>query len=203
MALSGKVVVFDLGNVLITWDRRLLFSQLIEDPETLEFFLENVYSMEANKDLDRGVPLAEVVERQSNAWPEHREAMQAFGTRWKETLGGPIDGSVEILRELKGNGVPLFALSNWSAETFAMIEGDYDFLALFDGKVISGREGVIKPDAKIFDILCERHGFEPEQAVFIDDSGANIAAALSLGFDALLFDTPERLRHQLTERSLL
>ncbi len=203
MAIAGKVVVFDLGNVLITWDRRLLFSQLIEDPERLEFFLENVYNMESNKDLDRGMPLADMVARQANAWPEYREAMEALQTRWRETLGGAIEGTVEILRDLKANGVPCFALSNWSAETFDMIEGDYDFLSLFDGKVISGREGVIKPDAKIFDILCERHGFEPEQAIFIDDSGANIAAALSLGFDGLLFDNSDRLRHQLVERSLL
>jgi HAD superfamily hydrolase (TIGR01509 family) len=203
MGSAGKVVVFDLGNVLITWDRRLLFSQLIPDPDALDWFLENVYDMASNKDLDRGVALADVVERQALAFPEHRATVEALNTRWKETLGGAIDGTVEILRELVADGVRCIALSNWSAETFAQIEDEYDFLALFEAKVISGREGVIKPDAQIFRIMCERHGFEPEQAVFIDDSGANIAAALSLGFDALLFDNPERLRAQLVERNLL
>ena len=114
-----------------------------------------------------------------------------------------IDSSVEVLETLSQNGVTLYALSNWGRDTFASIEADYPFLELFDGLVISGREGVVKPDPAIFRVMCDRYGFEPHAAVFIDDSGANIATAASLGFDALLFDRPERLRQQLIERSLL
>lgn len=196
-------VVFDLGNVLIEWDRRNLFEKLIDDPNELQTFLDTVFTMEDNMELDRGTPLHEVASSVAARHPDQRELVMAFADRWSETLGGVIEGTVEILDELSLNGVPLYALSNWGRDTFAMIEPTYSFFELFDGMVISGREGVIKPDPSIFDLLCSRYGFVPEDAVFIDDSGANIAAAMSLGFDALLFERPDRLRQQLVERNLL
>jgi len=196
-------VVFDLGNVLIEWDRRNLFEKLIDDPVELQTFLDTVFTMADNQELDRGTPVHEVAEAVATRHPEQRDLVMAFADRWKETLGNVIEGTVDVLDELSRNGVPLYALSNWGKDTFAMIEADYGFFELFDGMVISGREGVIKPDAAIFDLLCARYGFEPEDAVFIDDSGANIASAMALGFDALLFESPERLREQLVERNLL
>ncbi len=196
-------VVFDLGNVLIEWDRRNLFAKLIDDPIELQAFLDTVFTMEDNMELDRGTPLHDVASAVAARHPEQRELVMAFADRWVETLGGVIEGTVEILDELSLNGVPLYALSNWGRDTFAMIEPNYSFFELFDGMVISGREGVIKPDPAIFDLLCTRYGFVPEDAVFIDDSGANVAAAMSLGFDALLFERPDRLRQQLVERNLL
>lgn len=198
-----KNVVFDLGNVLIEWDRRFLFEKLIDDPDELQWFLDNVFTMADNAELDRGTPLHEVAAAVVQRHPDHREHVLAFADRWPETLGGVIEGSVEILQELSERAVPLFALSNWGRDTFAMIEANYPFLSLFDGLVISGREGVVKPDPAIFELLCERHGLAPVDAVFIDDSGANVATAASLGFDALLFEHPEQLRQQLIERRLL
>ena len=106
-------------------------------------------------------------------------------------------------RQLKAAGTPLYALTNWGKDTFASIEADYPFFEHFDGMVVSGREGVIKPDPAIYRILSERYGFAPHDAIFIDDSGANIATAMSLGFDALLFENGPRLRQQLIYRSLL
>lgn len=196
-------VVFDLGNVLIEWDRRNLFEKLIDDPEELQEFLDTVFTMEDNMELDRGTPLHQVASSVAERHPGRRDLVMAFADRWVETLGGVIHGTVEILDELSRNGVPLYALTNWGRDTFAMIEANYSFFELFDGMVVSGREGVIKPDPAIFDVLCSRYAFEPEDAVFIDDSGANIAAAMSLGFDAILFEHPERLREQLVERNLL
>ena len=200
---ASSTVVFDLGNVLITWDRRLLFEQLIDDPDKLSYFLDNVLTMEDNKELDRGVPLGEVVATAADRHPEYSTLVMAFAARWRETLGDVIEGSVEILNDLKSSGTPLYALTNWGRDTFALIEADYPFFEHFDGMVVSGREGVIKPDPAIFQILCERYDFSPSDAIFIDDSSANIATAASLGFDALLFENPERLRQQLIERSLL
>lgn len=196
-------VVFDLGNVLIEWDRRNLFEKLIDDPGELQTFLDTVFTMEDNKELDRGKPLHEVAAAVAQRHPNQSELVMAFAQRWEETLGAVIEGTVQILDELSLAGVPLYALSNWGRDTFVMIEQNYPFFELFDGMVISGREGVIKPDAAIFDILCSRYAFEPEDAVFIDDSGANIAAAMALGFDAILFEQPGRLREQLVERKLL
>ena len=203
MSSSGKVVVFDIGNVLIEWDRRRLFSQLIDDETELQHFLDEVFTLEANALLDRGTALDQVAAQVASDHPEHRETILAFADRWEETLGPVIDGSVEILEELSKDGIRLYALSNWGADTFETVRPNYPFLTLFDGMVISGQERVVKPEPAIFRILCERYAFEPEQAIFIDDSAANVAAAMSLGFDAILFDSPERLRQLLIERNLL
>lgn len=197
------VVVFDLGNVLIEWDRRNLFEKLIDDPDELQQFLDGVFTMDDNARLDSGTPLHEVAASVAERHPDHVELVMAFADRWEETLGSVIEGTVDILNELSEGGVFLLALSNWGKDTFAMIEANYPFFARFDGMVISGREGVVKPGREIFDILCERYEVTPEQCVFIDDSEANIAAATSLGFDALFFESPETLRQQLIERKLL
>lgn len=203
MNLRPEVVVFDLGNVLIEWDRARLFSQLIHDRDELQHFLDNVLTLEANRRLDEGAPLAQVAAEVAAAHPEHRELVLAFADRWRETIGDVIEGSVEIVGELAAAGVPIYACSNWGADTFAMVEPDYAFLRWFDGMVISGREGVTKPDPRIFDILCRRYGFQPHEAVFVDDSPVNVESAQRLGFDALLFEDPEGLRRFLVERGLL
>ena len=196
-------MIFDLGNVLIEWDRRNLYQKLITDPDELDAFLDTVFTMDDNAELDKGTPLSEVAATVAERHPQHRELVMAFAARWKETLGEVISGTVEILEELSKTGVGLLALSNWGRDTFASIEADYPFFELFDGMVISGREGVVKPERKIFDIVCDRYDVTPERAVFIDDSSANVVTAMTLGFDALLFDRPELLRQQLIYRQLL
>lgn len=201
---SERVVVFDLGNVLIRWDRRLLFGQLIDDEEELDWFLDEVFTLEANQELDRGTPLPDVVANVIASHPSYRETLTALLTRWPETLGGAIEGSQRVLEELFERNVRCIALSNWGADTFAMIEDEYQSIfRCFEAMVISGREGLVKPGAAIFELMCDRHQFSPEQAVFIDDSPANIATSLALGFDGLLFTSPAVLREQLRERKLL
>ena len=127
----------------------------------------------------------------------------AYAERWRETLGPVLEGTVAILEELSGTDVQLLALSNWGKDTFASIEANYPFFQHFEGMVISGREGVVKPGRQIFDLLCQRYSVRPQDAVFIDDSSANVVAAMTLGFDALLFDNSELLRQQLLYRGLL
>jgi 2-haloacid dehalogenase len=194
--------VFDLGNVLIPWDRRWLFGKLIADPAEVDHFCDHVLTMAENARLDAGLPLADLVADLGRRHPDHREVIEAFATRWDETLGPAIDGSVAILRSLLGAGHRCYALSNWNADTFASIEDRYPFLAWFDGLVISGREGVIKPDPAIYRLLCDRHDVEPADAVFIDDSATNVTAAVALGFDGIVFTDPDQLSAELRERGL-
>ena len=118
-------------------------------------------------------------------------------------LGGPIDGTVEILAELRAQEVPLFALTNWSAETYPLALELYDFLGWFEAVVVSGRERLVKPDPAIFRLLCERHGLRPEDLVFIDDNPKNAAAAAALGMEGIHFTSPEVLRTDLTRLGLL
>lgn len=200
---AERTVIFDLGNVLIEWNLRNLYSTLISEPGELDYFLNNILTADVNDELDRGKPIHDVARGVVERYPAYSELVMAYAEQWHKTLGPVIDGTVEILQELKQANIPLLALSNWGQDTFASIEANYWFFSLFDGMVISGREGVTKPDRAIFDLLCDRYGLRPQDAVFIDDSPANIGAATELGFDAVLFDSPELLRQQLTDRDLL
>lgn len=200
---DSRTVIFDLGNVLIEWDLRNLYSNLIPDPGELDYFLSNVLTMDVNDELDRGTPIHEVAASLADRHPDHRGLIMAYAEQWQDTLGPVFEGTVEVLEDLSRTDVQLLALSNWGKDTFESIEANYPFFKLFDGMVISGREGVAKPDRAIFDLLCNRYGVRPQDAVFVDDSSANIVAAMALGFDALLFDSPQLLRQQLIYRGLL
>lgn len=200
---SVGAVVFDLGNVLIPWDRRLLFRKLIDDPARLDHFCDHVLTMEVNAELDRGTPIQEVVDERKAHHPDHAELLQAFADRWIETTGPAIEGSVELLRRLKAAAVPCYALSNWGRDTFLLAEPHHPFLQWFDGRIISGFEGVVKPDDAIFELLCERFSLDPAHTLFIDDAPANIAAAERLGFATHHFTDPETLAADLTHRHLL
>jgi 2-haloacid dehalogenase len=201
--LATKAVVFDLGGVLIDWDPRHLYRKLLADEAAVEEFLATVCTPEWNAELDRGRPFAEGVAQLVERHPEHAAAIAAYHERWPEMVAGDIPGTVEVLAELRAAGVPLYALTNWSAETFAITRGRFEFLEWFDGLLVSGEERVTKPDPAIFQLLLDRFGLDPTATVFVDDSAANVAAARRLGFDAIRFTGHEELRRELVARRLL
>ncbi len=197
-------VVFDLGGVLIDWDPRYLYRSLFPDDEAaMDRFLSEVVTPEWNLRQDAGRPWSEAVEALAAEFPDQREQIAAYRERWPETLGGPIEGTVEILDELRGQGVRLFALTNWSAETFPVALERFEFLGWFDGIVVSGEVGLVKPDARIFRHLAERHRLEPASTVFIDDSPTNVEAARSLGFMGVVFHDAPGLRRDLEALGVL
>jgi len=201
--VATKAVVFDLGGVLIDWDPRHLYRKLLADEAAVEEFLATVCTPEWNAELDRGRPFAEGVAELVERHPEHAAAIAAYHERWPEMVAGDIPGTVEVLAELRAAGVPLYALTNWSAETFAITRGRFEFLEWFDGLLVSGEERVTKPDPAIFQLLLDRFGLDPTATVFVDDSEANVAAARRLGFDAIRFTGHEELRRELVARRLL
>ena len=201
--MAVKAVVFDLGGVLIDWDPRHLYRKLLADEAAVEEFLATVCTPEWNAELDRGRPFAEGVAELVERHPEHAAAIAAYHERWPEMVAGDIPGTVEVLAELRAAGVPLYALTNWSAETFAITRGRFEFLEWFDGLLVSGEERVTKPDPAIFQLLLDRFGLDPTATVFVDDSEANVAAARRLGFDAIRFTGHEELRRELVARRLL
>ncbi len=203
MERTIRVAVFDLGNVLIEWDRRLLYRSLFPTEVELTRFLDTVYTLEANERLDRGQSLHDFTAEMAATNPAYAHEVLALRERWIETIGEVNDDVVTILRELRDGGVPVYALSNWNADTFAMVEPKHDFLQWFDGLVISGREGLVKPERAIFDLLAERYGIRLAEAVFIDDSPANVEGARAAGMDAVLFTDAATLRDELTARRLL
>jgi 2-haloacid dehalogenase len=204
---AGKppsAVVFDLGGVLIDWDPRYLYRSLFGgNEEAMETFLAEVTTPEWNQQQDAGRPWTEAIESLSREHPERRELISAYWHRWPETLGEAIEPTVEILGELRRAGVRLFALSNWSAETFPIARPRYPFLEWFEGIVISGDVRLVKPDARIFRHLLERYGLEPRSSVFIDDSEANVQAARELGMTGIRFADAQTLRRDLAALGLL
>jgi 2-haloacid dehalogenase len=201
--VAVKAVVFDLGGVLIDWDPRYLYRKLLADEAAVEEFLATVCTPEWNAEQDRGRPFAEGVAELVERHPVHAAAIAAYHERWPEMLGGEIPGTVELLAELRAAGVPLFALTNWSAETFVFARERFEFLGWFDGVVVSGEERLVKPDPRLFRRLLDRFGLAPEATFFVDDSPANVAAARRLGMDAVRFTDPGELRRDLIGRGLL
>ena len=199
-----KTVVFDLGGVLIDWDPRHLYRTMFDGHDAaMEHFLADICSPEWNATLDAGRPWAEAVETLSRQHPRYRKQITAFRLRWSEMLGGAIQGTVDILAELRARGVPLYALSNWSGETFPVALVRYDFLTWFQEIVISGELGITKPDPRIFEHLLGLHGITAASTVFIDDMAANVAGAQAVGITGLLYRDPARLRKDLVRLRLL
>jgi 2-haloacid dehalogenase len=186
-------VVFDLGAVLIDWDPRHLYRSLFEGADAeaqMEHFLATVCTPEWNLEQDRGRSLREATDELVKRHPDQAELIRAYYGRWEEMVGEPIEGSVQITRELRARGIRLVALSNWSAETFARAEHRLGFLAGFDGVLISGRVGLVKPDPAIFELFAKQHAVDVRHAVFIDDSARNVEAGARAGFDAIRFRSP-------------
>jgi len=199
-----SVAVFDLGGVLIDWNPRHLYRKLFAGDDTaMEHFLATVCTTEWNQRQDAGRPFADAVRALLPTHADKVDLIEAFGQRFDEMIAGPIEGSVNVLAELKARGVPLYALSNWSAETFPPQRARFAFLDWFDGIVVSGHEGVIKPDARIFRILCERYRIAPDSAVFIDDVATNAEAASALGIHGIHFRSADELRRELVLVGLL
>ncbi|HYG85691.1 MAG TPA: HAD family phosphatase [Azospirillum sp.] len=202
--MSISTVVFDVGNVLIEWDPRHLYRQFFEDQEELmEHFLETVCTPAWNLEQDRGRTWDEAVAVLVAEYPDCSELIRAYHERWHDMVPGEISGSPEILTELKALGVPLYALTNFSSEKFQEARRRFPFLETFDGIVVSGEIGLVKPDPAIFHHLLERYGLDPAVTLFIDDNAENVAAAESVGIITHHFSGAAKLRTDLKERGLL
>jgi 2-haloacid dehalogenase len=205
MAEPGRnVVVFDIGGVLIDWNPRHLYRKLFPgDEPAMEHFLANVCTHEWNRCQDAGRSFAEGARLLKFEHPDKAELIDAYGARFDEMMLGPIAGTVEILAQLRDRGTSLYALSNFSAETFPPALDRFDFLGWFRGMVISGEVGVIKPDPRIYEIMLARFGIDPHRAVYIDDVAANAEAARPFGIHGIHFTTPGALRAELVGLALL
>lgn len=199
-----RSVVFDLGGVLIDWNPRYLYRKVFAgDDAAMEHFLTHVCNNAWNLAQDGGRTWAEAIDVLSAEHPRHRPLISAYRERWDEMLNGPIDGTVDVLAELKDKGVPIYALTNWSAETFPIAKARYEFLGWFRDILVSGEEKLIKPDRRIFDLLLSRNGLAAAESVFIDDALHNVAGAEAAGMSALHFQSSEKLRADLSSLGLL
>jgi 2-haloacid dehalogenase len=205
MAEAGRnIVVFDLGGVLIDWDPRHLYRKLFAgDEAAMEHFLATVCTHEWNRCQDAGRSFAEGARLLKAEHPDRADLIDAYCARFDEMIAGPIAGSVEILAELRDRDLPLYGLTNWSAETYPPALERFAFLSWFRGILVSGEVGVIKPDPRIFALLIERFAIDPHRAVYIDDVETNVIAARPFGIHPIHFTTPAALRRELGELGLL
>jgi 2-haloacid dehalogenase len=199
-----NTVLFDLGGVLIDWNPRYLYRPLFDgDDAAMEQFLARVCPPEWNHQMDAGKPFAEAVAERQQLYPEHAALIALWKDAWHRMLREEIADTVQILSELRGRGTQLFALTNWSAETFPVARARFPFLAWFQDIVVSGEVNLAKPDPRIFELTIRRTGLDPSATLFIDDSSRNVEAARAMGLQAEHFTDAARLRSALRQRALL
>jgi 2-haloacid dehalogenase len=202
--MTIDTLVFDLGGVLIDWNPEYLYNKIIPDEQERKWFLSTICTPDWNEEQDAGRSLQEATDYLVRKFPGHEKSIRAYYDRWKEMLGGPIHETVEIFRELKNRGkLKLYALTNWSAETFPVALELYDFLHWFDGRLVSGEEKVRKPFPEIYQLLIDRFQIDPKHAIYVDDNIRNVVPARDLGFIGIHFRTPELFREELKKLGVL
>ena len=182
MGSTIKNIIFDFGGVLMDWNPRYLYRSLFDDPEKMEFFLENICTSEWNEQQDAGRSLGEATRSLQSEFPEYADLIQKFYGEWSVMLKDQIHANTALLPLLRERGYRLFGLTNWSHETLPTAKNRYNFFENFEGIVVSGEEKMIKPDEGIYRVLLERYKLRAEESLFIDDNSKNIATAHRLGF---------------------
>ncbi len=204
MSTKITTIIFDLGGVLIDWNPRYVYRQIFDTEEKIDWFFENICTPEWNENQDAGRSLKEATEELVAKYPEYEKEVRAYYDRWEEMLGGPISETVEILRSLKETKkYKMYALTNWSAETFPVALKRYDFLNWFDGIVMSGEERTRKPFPEIYLALLNRFAVNSYEAVFIDDSLRNIKGAEAIGIAGIHFQSPQQLLQDLKQSQII
>ncbi len=203
MANQPTSVIFDIGKVLIHWDPRGLYEKLIDNPEELDWFLEEVVNFEWHHEHDRGLSYAVSLSQKAMDFPQYTDLIYAYRERWSETIPGQNDEVVKLLYDLESKKVPLYALTNYSAETFPELAEEFPWVQAFENIVVSGEIGLVKPELPIYHLAKDRFGVEDGEALFIDDKLANIKAGEAVGFVGHHFTDAKKLEKDLKARGLL
>lgn len=202
--INIDTILLDLGGVLFDWNPRHLYRPLFAgDDNAMEHFLAEVCPPHWNQELDAGRSFDDGIAERQRLFPEHAALIAQWKTGWEEMLRGPIHGTVELVGDLRRRGRRLYALTNWSAETFPVARARYPFLAWFEDIVVSGEVRLVKPDRRIFELTVERCGLTPGSTIFVDDNVGNVEAARAFGLHALLFEDPVKLRADLEQLRVL
>lgn len=191
---QANVVIFDFGGVLVDWNPHYLYDPYFGSREKADWFLTHICNSAWNVQMDGGKPFEEGIAERVGEYPEWEKEIRMYRSEWLKMMGGQISGMQEVVEDLKANGYRLYGLTNWAADTFALVRHTYPVFDLLDGIVVSGEEKVAKPDPRIFRILLERYHITPSDAVFIDDNKPNTDAARALGLQTILFQSAEQIR---------
>lgn len=199
-----NTIIFDLGAVLVDWNPHYLYRNLFADEQEMKYFLANITTPDWNEEQDAGRSLQEATDLLVQQHPHHEANIRAFYGRWEEMLGDAIEGTVELFKQLKESGkYKIYALTNWSAETFPVALQRYDFLNWFDGIVVSGTEKMRKPNPAFYQLLLDRYHAKAEESLFIDDNLRNVLAAQKLGIKSIHFSSAEQLNVELEKLKII
>ena len=197
----GKIdtVIFDFGGVLIDWNPAYVYlKEFRGDEQKMSHFLSAICSWEWNENQDAGYAIEKATEERVAMFPEHEALIRMYYGRWEEMLGYEHTQTVELLKHIKENGNhKIIGLTNWSHETFPVALERFNFLAWFDGIVVSGTEKMKKPDQRIYQLTLDRYNIAAEKAVFIDDKAENVIAANEAGIYGIHFTSAEALEKEL------
>lgn len=197
MTSSITSIIFDFGNVLVKWDAHALYKRFFPSPEAVNSFLQEIHFSDWNTHQDAGRTFKDGVAALSAEFPQYEEYIKAYDVYWEDSIAETYTETVEVIKQLKEKGYKLYLLSNFSAEKFPLMQKRYDFLSLFDDMIISGEVKLVKPDPAIFLYTLNRINKTAEECIFIDDSLPNITTARKLGFNTVLFQSPEQLKRDL------
>ena len=197
--ITIKNIIFDLGGVLVDWNPEYVYLDVFNgDRKKMQWFFDEVCTFDLNENQDAGYPLAQATEDRIKLYPQYEQWIRMFYGRWEEMLGGPIEGTVKILKELVNDrNYRVIALTNWSAETFPVALKRFDFLHWFEGIVVSGTEKTRKPFSAIYQITLDRYQLNPTNSLFIDDNERNVVAAQRMGIQTIHFQNPKQLKISL------
>ena len=199
-----NTVIWDFGGVLIDWDPRYLYRKVFYTDHAVEHFLNYICTPDWNEEQDAGRSFEEGTRFLINLYPQYSKEIKMFYDRWEEMLGGPVAENVEILKNMKDRGdIRLIGLTNWSAESFPIALQKYEFLHWFDGILVSGIEGIRKPDPEIYELVVSRYKIDKRSAIFIDDNKRNIIAAQQQNISSLHFQNSQQLKAALKLAGIL
>ena len=192
-----KNVIFDFGNVLVRWQPELIYNEHFGDEARTWWFMRHVADTAWRLRIDSGESQDACVAELQEKYPDYAEAIALYRDRWREMLTGEMPGMRELVEGLKVMGYGIYGLTNWSMETFPEARRMFPILQMIDRYVVSGAEGYVKPDRRLFQLLLDRYGLCAEDCIFVDDNASNVEAARKMGMDGIVFGGADDLRQRL------
>lgn len=192
-----KNIIFDFGNVLVQWHPELVYGDYFGDEAKAWWFLRHVADMDWRQRIDAGESVDGCIREKQAQYPEYAEAVELYRSRWREMLTDEVPGMREVILELRTMNYEIYGLTNWSMETFPEARERFGILQMIDRYVVSGAEGLVKPDPRLFLVLLDRYQLKADECLFIDDNPDNVAAAKGMGMQSIVFNGAEDLRKKL------